>query len=207
VGEACSWIEKQELDNAAALHMNAENMGFPSGSFDLALCGFIGWDDCFDFGRGEFTGPDPRTGEIWRVLRAGGRVGISTWERQADLDWMEETFMRYFPSILSEREFIERRPIGYSRESAAGYVTILKSAGFRDIETFNEKVTFVSADEELWWEQMRNLGWYRFFERVEAEGADRLQRLRAGVFSDLQPHKQADGIHFTKAVAFVFGRK
>lgn len=207
MGETFSRIEKQALKNAAVLHMNAENMGVPSGAFDFALCGFMGWDYCFDFSCGEFTAPDTRMGELWRVLRPGGRVGISTWERQEDLDWMEETFTRHYPSILPDCEFIASRPIGYSRENATGYVTILQSAGFEDIKIFQEQATFVSADEEAWWEQMQSLGWNRFFERVKAEGADRLQRLKADVFEDLEPYKQADGIHFTKAVAFVFGRK
>jgi SAM-dependent methyltransferase len=207
VREAFSWIEKHALHNAYALHMNAENMGLPNGFFDLALCGFMGWDYCFDFVRGEFTGPDTRMREVSRVLRDGGRVGISTWEQQADLDWMEQKFIGAFPSIASDREFIERRPIGYSKESAHGYDIILRSAGFEDVEIFREKVAFVSTDEEEWWEQMRSLGWYRYFERTENEGVDKLERFKESVFRDLQRHKHADGIQFSKSVAFVFGAK
>jgi SAM-dependent methyltransferase len=207
VGEAFSWIEKHALDNVHVLQMNAENMGFLSGSFDFALCGFMGWDYCFDFTLGEFTGPDTRMKEISRVLRDGGQVGISTWEKQEDLDWMEETIIRYFPPILSDREFIERRPIGYSMEGPEGYDTILRSAGFKDIENLRVEAEFVSTDEEAWWEQMQSLGWYSFFERLENEEADELQRLKQNVFRDLQHYKHADGIHFTKLVSFVFGTK
>jgi len=190
-----------------ALYANAENMGFSDSTFDFALCGFMGWSYCFDFAMGEFTGPDIRMREISRVLKDGGRVGISSWVNQNDLDWMEEAIIRHFPSILSDRGFLERRPIGYSREGAEGYKAILKSAGFGDIEIINETVEFVSTNEEEWWEQMRQVGWHRFFEKIENEGIDRLQRLKEDVFRDLQHYRRTEGIHFTKSVVFVFGTK
>ena len=67
------------MENVAALYANAENIGFPDSTFDVALCGFMGWGYCFDFVLGEFTGPDTRMREISRVLKDGGRVGISSW--------------------------------------------------------------------------------------------------------------------------------
>jgi ubiquinone/menaquinone biosynthesis C-methylase UbiE len=195
------------LENVAALYANAENISFPDSTFDFALCGFMGWDYCFDFALGEFTGPDIRMREISRVLKDGGRVGISSWVKQDDLDWMEEAIIRHFPAILSDHEFSQRRPIGYSREGAESYKVILKSAGFVDIEIIDETVEFVSTDEKEWWEQMRQVGWHRFFEKIEHEGADRLQRLKQDVFKDLQHHRRTEGIHFTKSVVFVFGTK
>jgi SAM-dependent methyltransferase len=187
--------------------MNAESMGLQDSSFDVVLCGFMGWNYCFDFARGEFKQADARMKEIWRVLRAGGRVWISAWEAQDDLDWMEETLVRYLPSILSDREFIEHRPIGYSRESAAGYDIILRGAGFKDINTLHEKAEFVSAGEEEWWEQMSNLGWRRYLSKIENGGAERLHRLQQALFKDLERHKRADGIHFVKSVLFATGSK
>lgn len=187
--------------------MNAENIGFENGSFDVALCGFIGWDYCFDFVRNEFTRPDTRTREIARVLRDGGQIWISQWERQEDLDWMEEIFIRHFPAVEFDREFIRRRPIGYSRENADAYVTILKTAGFKEIEIFKEKAEFVSADEEAWWEQIGHLGWSSFFKRTGDFGSTHLEQFREDVFEDLRSHKHANGIHFTKSVLFAKGER
>lgn len=141
------------------------------------------------------------------MLKAGRRVWISAWEKQGDLDWMEETLVRYLPSILSDREFIEHRPIGYSKESAAGYDIILRNAGFKDIDILHEKAEFVSAGEEEWWEQMNNSGWRRYLAKMENVGAERLQRIKEALFKDLQCHKRADGIHFTKSVLFATGSK
>jgi len=187
--------------------MNAECMGLQDSSFDVVLCGFMGWNDCFDFALGEFKRADARMKEIWRVLRAGGRVWISAWEEQGDLDWMEETLVRYLPSILSDRKFIEHRPIGYSKESAAGYDIILRSAGFKNIDISHEQAEFVSASEEEWWQQMNNLGWRRYLVTTENVGAERLRRIKEALFKDLERHKRADGIHFIKSVLFATGSK
>jgi SAM-dependent methyltransferase len=193
--------------------MNAEDLDFPDGSFDLALCGFMGWDYCYDFVLDEFTGPDTRMQEICRVLRDGGRVGFSIWERQEDIEWLEATFLWHFPSLAPEADRTARgvrRETVYSRESAKGYVQILRRAGFRDVEIVSETADCVSAGteaKEAWWEQMRSVGWDRPFEQVASLGSDRLPGFKEAVFRALERHMRADGIHFAKSVSFVFGTK
>ena len=185
--------------------MNAENMGFEPGSYDFALCGFMGWDDYYDFVLNEFTGPDPRMQEIYRVLRTGGRVGLSSWEKQADLDWMQDILIEHFPSIVTRRngESAEQ-PLVYSKENPAGIEQILTSAGFNNIQVFKETTEFVSPDEETWWRQMRSVGWYRYFEELSA---DELIIFKKIVFNDLRALKHEDGIHFSKTVIFVSAEK
>jgi SAM-dependent methyltransferase len=187
--------------------MNARNLGLSTGTFDIALSGFMGWYDCFDFVRFEFTQPDTKAKEIRRVLKDGGRFVCCSWERQEDLSWMEEAFIRHNPAILEDQEYLERRPIGMAYEKARGYEIILREAGFRDMEVFTEAAEFVSTDEEEWWRQMREVGWSSFFEKLEKDPSGRLQRIKDAIFEDLQPFKQPDGIHFTKSVFFVYGVK
>jgi ubiquinone/menaquinone biosynthesis C-methylase UbiE len=189
------------------LFTNAKSLGFRTGSFDIAICGFMGWDDCFDFAQGEFTQPDTKAKEMWRVLRDGGRFVCCSWEKQEGVSWMEEAIIRYYPAILEDGEYLERRPIGMAYEKAEGYEVIFQRAGFRGIEVLRETMTFVSTDEEEWWRQMQHLGWEPFIEKIENAGTDRLQRLKGAIFRDLQPYRQADGIHFDKVVFFVRGVK
>jgi SAM-dependent methyltransferase len=184
--------------------MNASHLAFCTRSFDIALCGFMGWDDCFDFVHFRFTQPDTKAMEIYRVLRDGGRFVSCSWEQQEDVTWMEEAIIRHFPAILQDREFLDQHPIGMAYEKAQGYEIILRSAGFRDIETAQEAMIFVSTDEEEWWRQMYQVGWDTFIDKIEPA---ELQRIKDGVFKDLQPFKQADGIHFQKTVFFVQGVK
>ena len=92
-------------------------------------------------------------------------------------------------------------------EKAEGYEIILREAGFRDIGVSREVMTFVSTDEEEWWRQMQHLGWDSLMKRIENGGTDQLQRVKEAIFKDLGRYKEADGIHFDKAVFLVCGRK
>jgi len=188
--------------------MNAENLDFKDGSFDLALCGFMGWDYCYDFVRGESTGPDTRMQEIRRVLRGGGRIGFSIWERQEDIEWLEAIFTWHFPSLTPKAdEWGVRRETVYSSENAKGYVQILRRAEFKDVKIVSETRDCVCVGKEEWWEQMRSVGWDRRFDQVESLGPDRLQKFKEAVFKGLERHMRADGIHFAKSVSFCFGTK
>jgi ubiquinone/menaquinone biosynthesis C-methylase UbiE len=184
--------------------MNAKNLAFKADSFDIAICGFMGWDDCFDFNKNLFTQPDTKAKEIWRVLRDGGMFVCCSWEKQEDVRWMEEAITRHYPTMLEDREYLKRRPIGMAYEKAEGYEIIFHNAGFGGTEIFRERMTFISTDEEEWWKQMQHLGWDSLIENV---GTDQLQRVKEAIFKDLQRYKQTDGIHFDKAVFFVCGVK
>lgn len=163
----------------------------------------MGWEDCFDFAQGEFTKPDTKAREIWRVLRDGGSFVYCCWEEQEDLSWMEEEVIRYCPEILEDPEYLKQRPIGTAYEDADGYRIILPAAGFGEIEVFRETMTFVSTDEEEWWRMMLHMGWDLFTNRMEQDDPDLFETVKTAIFLDLQPHKQPDGIHFEKKVFFV----
>jgi ubiquinone/menaquinone biosynthesis C-methylase UbiE len=193
--------------NAAVCYTNAKNQGFAADTFDIALCGFMAWDDCFDFDRIKFTQPDTKAKEIWRVLRAGGRFVCCSWLKQEDVSWMEAAILRHHPATMEDPEYKARRPIGMAYENQAGYEVILRNAGFKEIRFNIEKMTFVSTDEEEWWRQMQHIGWDSFLENIGNQDADHLEKLKAAIFTDLQPYKHADGIHFEKEVFFMHAEK
>lgn len=212
LGVTVSRIETQNMDTVSAFLMNAEDLDFPGGSFDLALCGFMGWDYCYDFVLGEFTGPDTRMQEIRRVLRDGGRVGFSVWERQEDIEWLEALFCWHIPSLASKTNPVRgvRRETVYSQENARDYVHLLRNAGFKEIEIASETVDCVNAGQEAkeaWWEQMRAVGWDNVFDQVSSLEPDRLQGFKEAVFIALERQMRVDGIHFAKSVSFVFATK
>lgn len=184
--------------------MNAWNLGFQAGVFDVALCGFMGWYDSFDFDQMKFTREDRKAPEIWRVLREGGKFVNCSWEAQEDLAWMEEEILRHYPAILENEEYVRRRPIGMSYEKAPGYEIIFRKAGFRDIDISKDTMTFVSTDEEEWWWQMKQVGWKSLLEQIND---DELRRIKEAIITDLQAHKERDGIHFEKTAFYVSGRK
>ncbi len=167
----------------------------------------MGWDDCFDTIQLEFTQPDTKAPEIWRVLRNGGKFVCCSWEAQEDLAWMENAMLRYYPAILLDNKYLQQRPIGTAYEKAQGYEIILRAAGFRDIVISKETAEFISTDEDEWWRQMDTIGWDMFLQKIKLDDADKLYRVKQAIFKDLQSHKQSDGIHFSKTVFFVSGVK
>jgi len=189
------------------MFMNARNLGLQARSYDIILSGFMGWYDCFDFEQNKFTQLDAKTPEIYRVLRDGGRFICCSWEEQEELAWMEKSMVRYYPELLEDDEYLERRPIGMAYEKPAGYEIILRAAGFRDIEISRETAEFVSTDEEEWWQQMVAVGWDSLIEKIKLKSADRLQIIKESIIKDLYPYAHPDGIHFTKTVFFMSGVK
>ena len=182
-------------------------MAFRSGTFDVAICGFMGWYDCFDFDRQDFTQPDSKAPEVRRILRDGGRFVCCSWEVQKGITWMEEAILRHYPEILQDREYLERRPIGMAYEKAEGYEVILRHSGFRGIEVCRETMTFVSTDRKEWWRQMQHVGWESLLKNIEKRNPEQLEQVRNAILQDLAEHEQADGILFDKTVFFVSGVK
>lgn len=184
--------------------MNARCLGFAAGTFDIALSGFMGWYDCFDFESNEFTQPDVKAPEIYRVLKEGGRFICCSWEEQYDLAWMEEAVLRHYPEVLDNPEYLKHRPIGMAYEKAKGYEIILRSAGFRDIVISTHTMAFLSNDEEEWWQQMQKVGWWEIMGNM---GDEVVQKIKAAILGDLHTLKRSTGIVFEKKVFFVHGNK
>lgn len=199
-------IQKRGLRNIASAQMDATNLGFVNGLFDRVLCGFIGWNYCFDFVRCEFTSPDIILAEISRVLRVGGRVGISSWAMQEDLDWLGEQFRRYLPAYVADQKMGRALSV-YSKENAKGLERVLREGNFQDIELATETAEFVSKDEEEWWWQVWGAGWQEHIERIARSDADKFKQFKKQVFDNLQIFRRSDGIHSRKTVLYAFGKK
>jgi ubiquinone/menaquinone biosynthesis C-methylase UbiE len=205
---ALSGIQSSGLKNIFLAQMDAAHLGFMNSLFDRVLCGFMGWDYCFDFAKLEFTCPDTRLAEISRVLKAGERVGISAWARQDDLDWLGEQFQRNLPAyVASQEKEMGSAMTVYSKENATGLERILRQSGFQDIEIIAETEDFVSTNEEEWWQQVWGAGWWEHIDKVARMDEDKLKQFKEQTFEGLQQYKHNDGIHFRKTVLFAFGKK
>jgi len=199
-------IQKRSLRNTALAQMDATNLGFMYGLFDRVLCGFVGWNYCFDFVRLKFTSPDTILAEISRVLRAGGRVGISSWAKQEDLDWLGEQFRRYLPEYVADQKMGSAITV-YSKENAKGLERVLREGGFQNIGIATETAEFVSTDEEEWWWQVWGAGWQEHIDRVARTDANKIMQFKEQVFENLQQYRRSDGIHSRKTVLFAYGKK
>jgi ubiquinone/menaquinone biosynthesis C-methylase UbiE len=200
-------IQARGLGNTALLHMDAAHLGFADGSFDRVLCGNLAWDYCFDFFRMEFTGPDVRLAEIWRLLKAGGRVGISSWVAREDIDWFGEQFIRYFPEYVARWEEEQGEAFRVYHESVDGYAEILRAGGFQNIQVGTETEEFVSAGEEEWWGQVWGAFWWEHIDPIADRDPDKLAHFKASIFEGLHQLKRRDGIRSRKTAVFALGTK
>jgi SAM-dependent methyltransferase len=187
--------------------MNAYHLAFPANTFDIVLSGFMGWYDCFDFERLDFTQPDQKSPEILRVLREGGKFVCCSWEEQEDLRWMEEHMLHHYPQLLDDTEYLAERPIGMAYEKSRGYELILSKAGFQEIETYRLETICLSTDTEEWWQQMERVGWKQLLTKIMQQDEEHYRRLKAAILNDLHEHTSSDGIRFQKIVFFISGIK
>ncbi|MGD2073286.1 MAG: class I SAM-dependent methyltransferase, partial [Candidatus Thorarchaeota archaeon] len=197
-------IERCGITNVKMLYMNAQNMDFDDESFDCVISGFIGWDDYFDFEKGNHIKPDKMIGEIYRVLKKGGRVGISGWNFPGENLLMRELLFRHLHADSPYRKEV----FSWSHvETAEGWRTILETAGFVDIQTLIEHYDCVYLSEEEWWNEVMDLDWKEVMDDLEQKGSVTVSALKEEVFEMLQNYKNSDGIHQTRDAIMAFGIK
>jgi ubiquinone/menaquinone biosynthesis C-methylase UbiE len=199
--EGLTELRNRRWGNVAFAQMDANSLGFAHEKFHYVLGNFIGWDDIYDFDRMEFKVSDRRTADILRVLKPGGQVGVGFWIEQADIDWIAEAFRRHLPEHFATTWYSIS---SYSKENTEGYQVILRSGGFGDIRVHIETTPLVLPDEEAWWRQMKIAAREYFTQVIDPAELD---RFKEKIFSELQQFRSAEGIQFSKTVAYVFGAK
>ncbi|MBV6391982.1 MAG: Ubiquinone/menaquinone biosynthesis C-methyltransferase UbiE [Anaerolineales bacterium] len=188
--------------NVEARQMDAEHLQFPDETFDFVLCAF-----------GIFFFPqlERAMSEFRRVLKPNGRIVVTTWEKSWDehWGWFDELAKKYLPPEPDASQGAESdsapQPVFDTPE---GLETILKEAGFADIQVVFEATDFVYATEEEHWSSLWSHGARATLEKIEqTAGADGLQNFKADVFTKTRSIKQTDGIHQVFPVLFALATK
>ena len=153
--------------------MDAEHLDFPDASFDSVLCGF-----------GIMFPPDQARAlsEMRRVLRPGGRLGLSTWREAESHD-------------LS----VVLRGMGQAMARAPGWIAepdilsdLLTQRRLLAVRVVADTHLFHHADLEAYWQGAMGTGARR---SIEALDADQTVRVRAALAEHLRRYHQADGYH------------
>jgi len=118
----------------------AEKLPFPDGSFDLILC---------QFGLMFFTDRHAALTEMHRVLRAGGRVGLSVWQG-LDRHPFYQTLHEVSRQRLGKSSVEDIFSLGDSNELRS----LLTDAGFQHVEIEPVSITarYSNPEEFLAWE-------------------------------------------------------
>jgi len=185
-------VKHAGLGNVDIFEMDAEHLEFPDADFDYVLCGF----SIFFF-------PNHRgaLGEFHRVLKAGGRLGVTTFAEENEfLDWTGRVVKRYLPPQETQDQGEESSTF----DTPLGLRNLLSQADFEAIEVTAEAADFVYADEEVWWSSLWSHGLRRALESMDLATRE---RFKADAFREIQAFKYQDGIQARFGVLFAFGTK
>jgi ubiquinone/menaquinone biosynthesis C-methylase UbiE len=169
--------------------MDAEHLEFPDASFDAVTCGFSLFF---------FPAMDAALGEIYRVLKPGGQVGISMWGK-APFGNGWKILAEHFSAYGAVLKMPQR--VAYTPENIQALITPL---GFIDVHTHAETSEIVYAREEDWWNFQLTLG-----SRAAILGMDQdtRGRFKEEYLAKVRPFYQADGLHLPAPVIYALARK
>ncbi len=192
-------IRQHGYQNAFMVKMNGGHPGLMHGCFDFVLAGFS-YIYC------------PMK-EVYSLLKPGGRISLSSWKYQEDLEWMGAIVKRILPA--SEYEDLsdmgvpadDGRPWVYYRDSESLLDNLLIDAGFKDVEIIEEAKSFRYRDEEEWWDQMHRVGWQDYLKKIENMGEHVMAEFKKDSFRMVGKHMDDRGLKYSRTVLLATGTK
>lgn len=164
--------------NVELREMDAETLDFPDASFDYVLCGLSLWF---------FPRPHTALKEFFRVLKADGKVALSTWEKESPFPgWHVRMLRQYLPPEVAQAPQPSRFETRDELEAA------LTRAGFRPLRFVSESKVFVYRDDELWWESLWSHGMRRFLEKMDDAT---LRTVKTDLLDKVSVFRESDGVH------------
>lgn len=190
VQETAVELREMRVTNATVQQMDAEQLAFPSASFDAVLCSYALWF---------FPQVERAVAEFHRVLRPGGKIGICV-PIGGDERWLWYTQLvfAYHQMYHLSTEWVPRilTPSDVTR--------LLLEAGFVALSTATQDYEFVYASEQEWWEAQWTDAARFPLERMPPAI---LEQFKTEVFQRMASFKQSDGLHYLRRASSVVGTK
>jgi len=181
--------QEKSIANCVLRKMDAEQLKFPDASFDFVTCGFA-----------LFLCPsmDAALREMRRVLKRGGRVGVTVWgPAPFDPAWklLAEQVRAYGVEVRMPNK------VSYTEEEMRG---MLARAEFSTVETRIETLDAVYASEDEWWQFQFTTGARAALARLTDEARE---KFRDEYLAQLRHLYRADGLHLPAPVMYGLARK
>ncbi len=184
-------IDRRNIPHATLLQMDAEQLSFPSASFDAVLCSFAIF---------LFPHLEQALSEFYRVLRPGGKLGITLGR---DPDALSQWYGKHLTDYASQYHF----PLnagGTDLDYHSELSLYLSRAGFTDIQILHDQAEIVYADAQQWWDAKWTHGTRYSLEHMSPEA---LQQFKTDVFVRLKEAQEPDSIHEEHLFQFFIGTK
>lgn len=169
-------LEKETLANTTVEVMDGQAMGFAPGVFDAAFS---------ILGLMFFPDRDKGFGEIFRVLKPGGRAAIVAWAGggfriSRFLTRVIESAVPEFPAVAP--------PTGTELQDAKRFASEMKNARFKQVAVHTVARTWKLPSSEWLWEHARGYSpaVAAIFEKLDKFGPDLVDRTRKVFLETLQ---------------------
>jgi O-methyltransferase/aklanonic acid methyltransferase len=190
VRETSAEIQRRNLSQASMRQMDAEHLEFPDTSFDAVLCGFAIF---------LFPHLEQALAEFFRVLRPGGKLGISVAQ---DLDALSRWYGAHIADYHQRYQFPLR--VGGKGSNYAELPQYLTQSGLTNVQVLQEQADFVYANAQEWWDARWTHGPRYALEHMAPAV---LAQFQAEVFAKLAQEAQPDGIHETLNIQYFLADK
>jgi ubiquinone/menaquinone biosynthesis C-methylase UbiE len=138
VQEAAAELQRAAWPHAERRQMDAAQLDFPDASFDAVLCGFALWF---------FPQPARALQKWFRVLKPGGRMGLTTWAENCPfVTWQREALRPYIQPPGSQAHADREAP---RFDTPATVEAALQQAGFERMQILIESGWYQTAQKQL----------------------------------------------------------
>ncbi len=178
------------LQNIDFLERDMQALGFPAGSFDVAVCAF-----------GIFFVEDmvAQLAHIASTVKPGGRVIISNFQ---------ESYFHPLKDLMVKRleaYGVQMPPQTWKRIATdAGCRELFTKAGLTDIRIDRKNVGYYLESAEQWWDIVWNAGFRRMVSQLKPEDQGRFKKEH---LREIEAQKTKEGIWLDVGVLYTIGTK